>query len=154
MPELVANSAHYLYPSTLFASSQASEVITVLGSCVSVCLWDWRRRSGGINHYMLPFWNGEGLSSPKFGNIANSRLLEKMLGLGSQKKDLVAKVFGGANQLQQETNLYNIGKRNVHIAIEMLQTENIPIISAHTEGGQGRKIKFYTHTGEVLLKLL
>ena len=76
MPEL---PSHFLYPSALFASREPYIVNTILGSCVAVCLYDVKLQIGGINHYMLPFWNGQGLASPKFGNIAISKLLEKMI---------------------------------------------------------------------------
>ena len=84
---------HYLYPSALFASARPHKVVTVLGSCVSVCLWDPFLRIGGINHYMLPLWNGEGLASPKYGNIAIEKLIERMLYLGSRKSNLQAKIW-------------------------------------------------------------
>ena len=69
---------HFLYPSTLFASREPFIVNTILGSCVAVCIYDTVLKFGGINHYMLPFWNGQGLASPKFGNIAIHKLLEKI----------------------------------------------------------------------------
>ncbi|MBQ9214547.1 MAG: chemotaxis protein CheD, partial [Bacteroidales bacterium] len=86
---------HFLYPSTMYASIQASEVTTILGSCVAVCLWDRTLGIGGINHYMLPTWKGMELDSPKYCNIAIERLDEKMLQLASKQSNLVAKVFGG-----------------------------------------------------------
>ena len=29
-------------------------ITTILGSCVSVCLWDQARQIGGMNHILLP----------------------------------------------------------------------------------------------------
>lgn len=74
---------------------RAHLVHTLLGSCVSVCLWDQKRACRGMNHYMLPLWNGEGLATPRYGNIAIENLLEKDVSFGLQQKDLVAKVFEG-----------------------------------------------------------
>jgi chemotaxis protein CheD len=147
-------STHYLYPATLFASKNPHEVSTVLGSCVAVCLWDTHRKMGGINHYMLPLWNGEGLSTPKYGNVATQKLIEKMLSLGSDPQHLVAKVFGGAQQLEKGKSIFNIGERNVSLALYMLKEANIPIVSINTQGDRGRKLKFSTHTGEVLMKFV
>src|SRR5688572_13771956 len=89
---------YYLFPSTIFAELLPHQVKTILGSCVAVCLFDQVLNYGGINHYMLPWWNGNGMPSPKYGDIAIERLIDKMLFLGSQKKNLVAKIFGGASQ--------------------------------------------------------
>ena len=141
---------HFLYPSTMFASAQPSEVTTILGSCVAVCLWDRYLGIGGINHYMLPTWNGMELASPKYGNIAIERLTERMLQLGCKKNNLVAKVFGGGEVITVSSSSMHIGERNIMVAEEMLLEQNIPIIGRSTGGKNGRKIIFNTHTGEVL----
>ena len=145
---------HYLVAGSLFVHEERHIVTTVLGSCVSVCLWDCARNRGGINHYMLPFWNGEGLASPKYGNIAIAKLLERMLELGSERRSLRAKVFGGGVVLNVTNPFMNIGERNIQLAEGMLRSENIPIISADTGGKVGRKLIFDTETGTVLLKKL
>ena len=44
----------YLHPGGLWAEPCAATITTVLGSCVSVCLWDPERALGGINHFVLP----------------------------------------------------------------------------------------------------
>ena len=147
-------ATHYLYPSALFASMYPHEVSTVLGSCVSICLWDIKLKHGGINHFMLPLWNGDGLPTPKFGNIALEKLLEKMQHLGSHKSNLVAKVFGGAKQLEKGKSVFNIGERNIKLAFDLLKEAGIPIVSHNVGGEKGRKLKFCTHTGKVLMKLL
>ena len=85
----------YLYPAALVVPKKPTIVHTILGSCVSVCLFDKKNNFGGINHFMLPLWNGNGLASPKYGNIAIEKLYENMLQTGSEHKNLIAKVFGG-----------------------------------------------------------
>ncbi|HPG41138.1 MAG TPA: chemotaxis protein CheD [bacterium] len=142
----------YLYPGVIFAHREPHIVTTVLGSCVAVCLWDSVLNIGGINHYMLPLWNGNGLSSPKYGIIAIQKLIEKMQDLGSKKSNLKAKVFGGAKVLQTNTSHLDIGKGNIHIAEKLLEEEHIPIISASVGGEQGRKLRFFTNTGIVMVK--
>lgn len=134
----------------MFASAQPAEVTTILGSCVAVCMWDRYLGIGGINHYMLPTWNGMELASPKYGNIAIERLQERMLQLGCKKQNLVAKVFGGGEVISVTTTSMHIGERNVMVALEMLADMCIPVIGRSTGGNSGRKIIFNTHTGEVL----
>ena len=145
---------YYLLPSSIFVSDKPYQVTTILGSCVAVCLWDKKCNFGGINHFMLPLWNGEGLASPKYGNIAIERLVNKMNKLGSQNEDLVAKVFGGGNILMNSEKLFNIGERNIFTAFKYLKTINIPIISESTGGYFGRKIIFSTFTGQVRQKYI
>lgn len=154
MSSLGNNKVHFLYPATIFASTLPYEISTVLGSCVSVCLWDSHLKIGGMNHYMLPLWNGEGLPTPRFGNIATEKLIEKMLYLGSHKKNLTAKIIGGARQLNKGGNIFNVGERNIVHAIEMLKKAEIRIVSQNTGGEKGRKIKYITQTGEIFMKFL
>lgn len=124
-------------------------VTTVLGSCVAVCLYDETAGIGGINHYMLPFWNGNELASPKYGNIAIESLIKKLERLGASKANMVAKVFGGANQLNHTVG---VGNRNIKIAQEMLEELKIKIVAKSVGGEKGRKINFNTSTGEVFMK--
>jgi len=148
------NQQHFLYPSTLFVSNAPSVVTTILGSCVAVCLYDPILKIGGINHYMLPLWNGEGLASPKYGNIAIEKLVEKMYQQGSKKTNLVAKVFGGGEVIDTTIKQFNIGERNIKIALEMLEMYNIPIVAQSVGGKFGRKIQYTTNTGEVKHKFI
>lgn len=145
---------HFLYPSTLFASTTPYLVNTILGSCVAVCMYDPVLKTGGINHYMLPLWNGEGLASPKYGNIAIEKLLEKMLSNGSKKSNIIAKVFGGGEVIDTNISQFHIGERNILIAQQVLKELNIRISGQSLGGKNGRKIQFNTSTGAVLQKII
>jgi chemotaxis protein CheD len=145
---------HFLYPSTIFASHLPAKVQTILGSCVSVCLYDSLLCIGAINHFMLPWWNGQGLPTPKYGDISIYRLIEKMNLLGCKNQNIVAKIFGGADQHAGGQSTYNIGARNIATAEAILAQERINILSRSTGGISGRKIVFHTHTNEVLVKSL
>jgi chemotaxis protein CheD len=103
---------------------------------------------------MLPLWNGNGLASPKYGNIAIEKLIDKMKQMGCKKENLIAKVFGGANVIETNINIFNVGERNHQLAIETLEKENIPIIAKSLGGEVGRKIIFNTQTGDVMMKFL
>jgi len=142
---------HYLYPGAIFVPRQRHLVTTVLGSCVSVCLWHAEAQVGGINHYLLPLWNGDGLPTPKYGNVAILRLIEKVRGLAGDGK-LIAKVFGGASMWEQSSGALAVGERNVELALRILEEQKIKIAGMDVHGGMGRKIIFDTESGSVLLK--
>lgn len=142
---------HFLFPGTLFAAPEDHRISTVLGSCVAVCLWDSVARMGGINHYMLPLWNGEGLATPKYGNIAIKKLLARVLAMGCRQENLVAKVFGGANVMGTGNEVFMIGDRNVILAYQMLEEYGIPVAASDVGGRVGRKIVMHTATGIVLV---
>ncbi len=145
---------HFLYPAALFASKDPYKVNTILGSCVAVCLYDPFLKTGGINHYMLPLWNGQGLASPKYGNIAIEKLIEKMELYGSNPRKLKAKIFGGGEVIETNISQFHIGERNIQIAIQILGDYKIPIVGKSVGGKLGRKIQFDTISGEVKQKYI
>jgi len=144
----------FIYPATLIVRNEPTVIKTILGSCVAVCMWDKVTGYGGMNHYMLPFWNGKGLASPKYGNIAISKLINRMFELGSERSNLESKLFGGGNVLNVSSEGLQVGARNIQIAIDMLNEENINVVAKSLGGNLGRKIQFNTKNGEVLMKYI
>lgn len=142
----------FLLPGALFAKNGDYIITTVLGSCIAVCLWDQSMKRGGMNHYKLPLWNGDGLPSPKFCNIAIEKLIEQMLSFGCNKKSIKAKVFGGAAVIKSASGLLNVGERNIEVATDLLARERIPIVASDVGGEQSRKIIFNTADGGILMK--
>ncbi len=149
MPYMNQENSHFLYPAALYVSPKPGFIHTILGSCVAVCLYDPVRQMGGMAHYMLPLWNGEGLASPKYGNIAIERLIQKMESYGSQRSQMKAKLFGGGEVIQTQTDYFYIGRRNINTAYELLGDYRIPVVGSSTGGKYGRKIIFDTYSGKV-----
>ena len=79
MGDIKAVKNHFLIEGTILVSVQECNVTTILGSCVAVCLWDPFLKVGGMNHYLLSLWNGKGLPTPRYGNIAIPKLIKKLV---------------------------------------------------------------------------
>lgn len=144
----------YLHPGHLHISPEPAAVTTILGSCVSVCVYDRAAGIGGINHYLLPFWSGNGTSSPRFGNVAMKALVERVLTLGGRRASIEAKVFGGACVLAafRMPQGRHLGDHNVDCALEALAAEGIPVVARDTGGERARKLVFHTDTGAAWLR--
>jgi len=139
-----------IYTEQFYVSSGDDiEISTVLGSCVAICLYDPVSHMIGMNHYLLPFWNGKGLKSLKYGNINNKRLIESMLDKSQNTRRIQAKIFGGASINLQGVD---IGKNNILVARSILKEYNINIMSEDTGGFVGRKIIMSSKDGAVYLK--
>jgi len=145
----------YLHPGQVFAAAEPHQVTTILGSCVAVCLWDPMSGVGGVNHFLLPHWAGNGQSSARFGNVAVDRLINRLLDFGGTRRNLLAKVFGGACVLEAFRGSSNqLGKNNVDIALKLLDAERIPVITCEVGGQHGRKLIFQTDDGVAWIKRL
>ncbi len=143
---------HFLLPGALYAKSGEHIITTILGSCIAICLWDPSTKQGGMNHYKLPLWNGDGLPSPKFGNIAVTKLVENLVNMGCNPKRLQAKMFGGGAVIQNSGGMLNIGERNIEAGRDLLAEHRIPIVAENVGGEQSRKVIFRTWDGAVMMK--
>ena len=121
----------------------------MLGSCVAVCLWDQKRKVGGMNHFQFPSTAEQKEATAIFGNVATFALIRMMIKEGSKVKHLEAQIFGGAND--PRLSLKNVGHENVRTARKILAQARIRIVSEDIGGEKGRKIVFNTATNEVAI---
>ena len=142
-----------LLPGQYHAAADNIVIVTVLGSCVSACLWDSALRIGGMNHFLLPGDGRDGGDSARLGVYAMEVLLNRLLKLGADKRRLVAKVFGGASVLEGMEAL-NIGEQNADFVLGFLREEEIVVAGRDLYGIWPRKVYFFPETGRVLVKRL
>ncbi|HCR86253.1 MAG TPA: chemoreceptor glutamine deamidase CheD [Alphaproteobacteria bacterium] len=132
-------------------------LVTILGSCISVCLRDPETKIGGMNHILLPGENnlklqkGDPGYSTRFGAFAMEELINGMLKLGASKNRMEAKVFGGGNVIESSTA---IGTKNINFAKDFLIQEKIPIVSEDVGGDTARRLHFFPETGKAMIRKL
>ena len=154
LPDYVGRPAKYLQPGQLIVSAAPMVITTIVGSCVAVCLWDFRVRVGGMNHFMLPHHAGSALKSARFGNVAMQELVDKMTAAGARLPFLRARVFGGACMFAAMTTSANLGQKNIQLALDFLSLRGIDIVQTEVGGDRGRKLRFHTDEGESWLNLI
>ncbi|HBL27200.1 MAG TPA: chemotaxis protein CheD [Acidobacteria bacterium] len=146
----------FLRPGEHIVAASPTEVATVLGSCVAVCLWNPVRGHGAVNHFLLPLGgDGAGGAAWRYGDTAVDLLVGRMLELGARRGELVAKVFGGAHLLSAGTNgTPRLGSRNAEIALARLAGHQVQVEAQAILGRFGRKLVFHTDTGAAWVKTL
>ena len=153
MKNLVDSRLHnvYLKPGEVFVSRTPSLVSTVLGSCVSVTLFSRSACMGAICHAMLP--SGTDQDQLRYVDSAVEYIYVQLAAISGQSGGFEAKLFGGANVLVQGGNQQaSVGGLNVEAAMRAIEQLELKLISFDTGGEQGRKIFFYSGTGEVYLR--
>ncbi len=138
---------YFLEPGFIFLASKPAVISGVLGSSVSVCIYDRKRKLGGMNNFQLPNVREKHLATAKFGNVATVALIRMMVEDGSKIKNLEAQIFGGAHN--RKISPKNIGLENLLVARKILNKERVLIASEDVGGEKGRKIVFNTHTNEI-----
>lgn len=158
-------TSHYLKPGEMFLATEPTVITTLLGSCVSVTMFHPGRRIGAICHGLLPVCReGPRCECRKgcvdgFKNMACSiRLMfNRFSDLGIRPGDLEVKVFGGSDMFDAGSGMgekLTVGRQNMEVTLRLLDEAGVRVKSSDLGGERGRKIYFYAHTGEVLLKRL
>lgn len=139
---------YFVQPGYIFVCKEPHLLSTVLGSCVSVCIWDSKLGYGGMNHYIhpKPFDNEQ---TARFGSVSIPYLIKSMLELGCSKHDLKCHIVGGAQNYQYGSVI--VGKENIKIAESIMKKHYIDIVTFDTGGELGRKVVFDTETGEIII---
>lgn len=139
-----------ILPGEYFITNRDMLIVTVLGTCVSVCLRDNVSGVGGMNHFMLPD-NEAHTESARYGAYAMDVLIEHLLKLGAHRGNLEAKVFGGGHVISAfEGN--DIGMRNVDFVLRYLHDTRIPIAARDLLDVYARKVYFFPASGRVLVR--
>lgn len=129
-----------------------------LGSCIGIALYDKTKKLAGLAHIMLPDSSQfKSSSNPmKFADSAIPMLIEKMEKQGANKRNLIAKIAGGASMFNftDKSIISDIGKRNSDAVKKALKSEQIPIVAEDIGGGKGRTMILEASTGKVILKIV
>ena len=144
----------FLQPGEYFVGEAGYRVRTVLGSCVSVTLWNPQRRIGAMSHYLLSSRarNGD-RSAPdaRYGDEALQRMLQELAQAGIGPVQCQAKIFGGGNMFPAHSAQRGpaIGRRNGEAARSLLQAHGIAVVSESLFGDGHRQVAFDIATGHV-----
>lgn len=125
-----------------------------LGSCVVLALYDAERRIGGLAHIMLPdsaSLNGR-YAPYRCADTAIQSLIRGLLSRGAKRRDVVAKMAGGARMFSDnEISGTAIGEQNLLSLKNLLQAEGIPLIGEDLGGHHGRNVEFNLETGVMIV---
>ena len=140
-------------PGEYFVLDEDILIMTTLGSCIAVCLWDRQAKVGGMNHFMLPDNGGGASDSGRYGSYAMELLINEMMKMGASRMTMEAKVFGGGAVISG-MNTINVGERNTNFVMDYLKTERIPVVSKDVLDIYPRKVCFLPHSGKAMVKRL
>lgn len=132
-------------------------LITVgLGSCVGIAIYDKVKKIGGLAHIMLPDSTqfNKITNKIKFADLAIPILVEDLIKKGASRRNLVAKIAGGASMFNfsDKKMVMDIGGRNCKAVKVSLNELSIPIVAEDIGGNKGRTIIFSTENGVLSIR--
>ena len=126
---------------------------TLLGSCIGLVLHDRHCCVGGLAHIVLPLSNGSQQSPGKYADTAVPELIRLIERIGGKRRDLIAKLAGGANMFATAKS-NGIGEQNLTMVEKLLKEAGIPVTASHCGGQQGRRMAYDVQTGLVTVEVV
>jgi chemotaxis protein CheD len=132
---------------------EGTVISTVLGSCVSACIYDPVAKVGGMNHFLLPGNPDRDGSdqSRRYGVYLMEKLLNALFSKGAARNRLQVKLFGGARVLDARSDA---GAKNSEFATNFVTNEGLTLVSTSLGGFQGRRIEFEPYSGKARQKFI
>lgn len=126
-----------------------------LGSCLGITCYEPVSKIGGLLHAMLPDsrkHHSTESNPAMYLDLGVPALIESLVHLGADLRQLEFKVFGGA-QILESNEYFSIGRQNVQM-MEQLITRYRLKVKVWDVGGQcNRSIELYLDTGRVLVRM-
>jgi chemotaxis protein CheD len=139
-------------PGDYYVTAVNEMLVTILGSCVAVCVRDPVIGVGGMNHFLLAEsssgeWGGVNAAT-RYGNHAMETLINDIIAMGGVRSRFEVKIFGGGHVIDSSLA---IGQKNVEFAEQYLANEGMAIAAKHVGGFHPRRIHYFPQTGRVQL---
>ncbi len=122
-------------------------VETLVGSCVTVCLYNRKTGHAAMNHFLQsrPILQSDS-DIGRYGLTATGHIVEALLRNDPAPSHYDAYIFGGAAVLKSASAMAHIGQDNIAIARQVLNQYRIRIVHEEVGGDRGRRVKFDTAT--------
>ena len=137
-----------------FRISERPEVIeTLVGSCVSVCLFNVKTGQAAMNHFLRdrPVRKNDPAIG-QYGSTATEYILNALFQSDPAAAHYRAQIFGGAAIVKTKSEGYDIGQKNIEVVRGILAGCRVRIIREEIGGTRGRRIRFDTSTNTVFCR--
>lgn len=145
----------FLLPGQWAVPHEPSELTTILGPCVALCLFDRVRGIGGMNHFLLAVGGGSGRERSRYGDTSCEDLVQCFFASGSSPRDLEARIVGGANVgrvVAPEGE--SLGERNAEMARSIMRRHGITVGFEDTGGSNARRLRYRSGVGILEVKTI
>jgi len=140
----------FLRPGEFYVLRRPVLAETLVGSCVTVCLYNRKEGFGAMNHFLrdAPAHAGE-TQIGEFGSTATWHIINAVMRIDGNPHHYWAGIFGGAAVLRAGAAGGGIGRANVVVAAVVLQEAGFRVARKEVGGTRGRRVNFNTQTGEI-----
>lgn len=163
---MVTTKSIFLPIGKLMVVKEATTIWTVLGSCVSIVIFDRITRYAAICHAQLPE-KGENDyacrtvcpnpchhkltsdSSFKYVTCSINYMVSKLNELGVSNNSMIVSLVGGASLFNLRQDGKSVGEKNAEIALDMVRKHKLNLVKQDLGGNVGRKLLFNSGIGQI-----
>ena len=129
-------------------------VTYALGSCIGLCFYDQRTKTGALLHIMLPLNMEPGRKNPlKYADTGIRETLRQLETQGASRSRITVKIAGGAKMFEVNGgNRGNIGQRNIESVHTILRMEGIRLLGEHVGGNVARTMLLDVDSGQSCIR--
>ncbi len=152
------SNQHFIGIAQMKVSTNPEDILVApnLGSCLGISVYNKAQNCGGMIHCLLPFSKADPEKAAQnpcmYVDTGFSMLLERILEFGGDKKDLIIIAAGGAN-INDENNVFEIGKKNYTILKKILWKNNLLLRAEHIGANISRTLSLSLADGKTTLKV-
>ena len=140
----------FLKPGQFHITSESMILETLVGSCVCVCLYNFKNGWTAMNHFLSDrSVNKNDTDVGKFGSTSTRHVIDKLMSIDNASFHYRAMVFGGASVIKTRGLKSDIGNRNIDTALQVLADTHIRISKMDVSGKRRRRVTFNTENGTV-----
>jgi chemotaxis protein CheD len=136
----------------LVTAAPPEHLVSVLGSCIAVCVYHPRYKVVAMAHVVLPDSQGHTGGPGKFADTAIPALLQAMEQQTMARVGFVAKLAGGASMFGGNGPL-QIGATNAAAVKKALEAARVKVVAEHLGGEQGRRVEFDPADGSLSIEI-
>ena len=143
----------FLLPGKYQIAKRPMTVETLVGSCVSVCLYNRKTGWAAMNHFLQDRPRSEAdCDIGKYGSTATEHIINALMKTDSDPSHYRAQIFGGAAVIKTNNPGSDIGQKNIEVVQKILTAHRIRIIREEVGGTRGRRVRFDTATNTVFCR--
>lgn len=163
----------FLQPGEFYFGDKDTRIRTVLGSCVSIVVWQPQKLIGGMCHYMLATRGKRksGELNGKYADEAMEMFLNEIRAANTKPSDYQVKIFGGGNMFPKRDQhqdcsqctperayldpirtCHKVHCRNHQAAYYLVKNYGFEISAEHMGGDGHRQLIFDIWNGYVWMK--
>ena len=140
----------FLLPGEFCMATKPAILETLVGSCVSVCLYNYKNGVAAMNHFLRDRPVGNCVADiGEFGSTSTEHIINKLMAIDNVTAHYRAMVFGGAAVVKATGGGSGIGRQNVDVALGVLADARIRVTEKKVLGTRGRRVTFNTENGTV-----